>query len=114
MRAIDADALCEEFKRRQRAALRWKEEAILADNEESKIRADAVLTFLSEVKLLIDNAPTVEQPTGEWIYLFTFLDSKIYECNHCKGRLSLDVPQRIEDFKYCNGCGAKMKGGAEI
>lgn len=66
-RLIDADALCEEFKRRQRAALRWKEQAILADNEESKIRADAVLTFLSEVKLTIDNAPTVEQPTGEWI-----------------------------------------------
>lgn len=64
-RLIDADALCEEFKRRQRAALRWKEEAILADNEESKIRADAILTFLSEVKLTIDNAPTVEITEGE-------------------------------------------------
>lgn len=59
MRTIDADALCEEFKRRQRAALRWKEKAILADDEEIKIRADAVLAFLSEVKLTIDNAPTV-------------------------------------------------------
>lgn len=68
MRLGDLDALCDEFKRRQRAALRWKEEAILADNEESKIRADAVLSFLCEVKLTIDNALTVEErPTGEWI-----------------------------------------------
>ncbi|MBO5816084.1 MAG: hypothetical protein J6R30_08255 [Bacteroidales bacterium] len=59
MRLIDADALCEVFKRRQRAALRWKENAILADNEESRIRVDAVLAFLSEVKLTIDNAPTL-------------------------------------------------------
>ena len=64
-----------------------------------------------EIYTTIDNAPTVEQPTGEWVYLFTFLDSKIYECTHCKGRLSLDIPQRIEDFKFCNGCGAKMKEG---
>lgn len=59
MRLGDLDALCDEFKRRQRAALRWKEEAILDDNEESKIRADAILSFLSEVKLTIDNAPTI-------------------------------------------------------
>lgn len=60
MRLIDADQLCEEFKMRQRAALNWKEGATLANNEESIIRADATLAFLSEVKLTIDNAPTVE------------------------------------------------------
>lgn len=100
MRTIDADALCEEFKRRQRAALRWKEKAILADDEEIKIRADAVLAFLSEVKLTIDNAPTVEQPTGEWIdYSDTF-----YKCPECGYLLE----------KYCPRCQNKVilpKGG---
>ena len=87
-RLIDADKLCEEFKDRQRAALRWKERSILEGDEERSIRADATLAFLSEVKLTIDNAPTVdtdlskysdklwkaayergknERPHGEWI-----------------------------------------------
>lgn len=60
MRLIDADKLCEEFKSRQNAALNWKEQAIMNDDLEIEIRADAVLGFLSEVKLTIDNAPTVE------------------------------------------------------
>lgn len=65
-RLIDADALCEEFKKRQQAALRWKEKAILDGDEERSIRADATLAFLSEVKLTIDNAPTVEErPHGK-------------------------------------------------
>lgn len=66
---------------------------------------DYKITDIRDREKLLDEL----RPTGEWIYLFTFLDSKVYECNHCKGRLSLDIPQRIEDFKYCNGCGAKMK-----
>ena len=69
MRLIDADKLCEEFKRRQRAALNWKQQAIMNDNLESEIRADAVLGFLSEVKLTIDNAPTIA--TDEDIKNFT-------------------------------------------
>ena len=60
MRPIDADALCEEFKARQRAALRWKERAIYDDDLEREIRADAILAFLSEVKLTIDKARTIE------------------------------------------------------
>lgn len=60
MRPIDADALCEEFKERQRAALRWKERAIFDGDLEREIRADATLAFLSEVKLTIDKARTIE------------------------------------------------------
>ena len=85
MRLIDADALCEEFKERQQAALRWKEKAIHDGDEEIQIRADATLAFLCEVKLTIDKAPTFEdrdlfnmgyfegkriaseRPQGEWI-----------------------------------------------
>lgn len=94
MKLIDAEKLCEEFKRRQTAALNWKETAIMNDDLEIEIRADAVLGFLSEVKLTIDKAPTVEaytkddmtreylkgynackdvneRPTGEWIPVTT-------------------------------------------
>ena len=59
MRLIDAGKLCEEFKMRQKAALNWKEQAIMNDNLEAEIRADAVLAFLSEVKLTIEKAPTI-------------------------------------------------------
>ena len=84
-RLIDADKLCEEFKARQRAALRWKEKAILDVDEERKIRADATLCFLSEVKLTIDNAPTVEErPHGKWIRASN-MSKKSYQrvCDQC-------------------------------
>lgn len=58
-RLIDADYLIKEFANRARAARNWKESALNSGNEESAIRADAVLSFLTEVKLTIDNAPTV-------------------------------------------------------
>ena len=59
-RMIDANYLIAEFADRARAARNWKESALNSGNEESAIRADAVLSFLTEVKLTIDNAPTVE------------------------------------------------------
>lgn len=61
MRLIDADALLKEFSTRAVSARNWKEEALNSGNEELVIRADATLAFLSEVKLTIDNIPTVEQ-----------------------------------------------------
>jgi hypothetical protein len=67
MRLIDADALSGEFKRRVVSARNWKERAIMEKNEEAIIRADATLAFLSEVKLTIDKAPTVERPQGDLI-----------------------------------------------
>lgn len=129
MRLIDTDKLCEEFKERQKAALNWKQQAIMNDNLESEIRADAVLAFLSEVKLTIDNAPTVDftfeetfqkticenrlycpaRPTGEWISVpfdtgMGIVDG--YKCSVC------DV-SRVFSSNYCPNCGAKMKGAEE-
>lgn len=57
MRLIDADAFAEEMKNRQESARRWAMEA--TDNE-TAIRADAVLRFLSEVKLTLDEMPTID------------------------------------------------------
>lgn len=58
-RLIDADALIEDFRTRATKARQWKESAILANNAEAVTRADATLAFLTEVKLTIENAPTV-------------------------------------------------------
>lgn len=60
MRIIDADALSEEFKSRAVSARNWKENALNCGNDEAVIRADATLAFLTEVKLTIENAPTVD------------------------------------------------------
>lgn len=55
-RLVDADAFSDEMKERQDAAMEWKEEA---KDSETAARADAVLSFLSEVKLTLDKLPTV-------------------------------------------------------
>lgn len=58
----------------------------------------------------IDNAPTVEQPTGEWI-LVNPIQMDIpggYKCSVCG---SGDYSIQIGVDKYCKFCGAKMKGG---
>jgi hypothetical protein len=60
MRLIDAETLLKEFEERARNARNWKEAALNSGNEESAVRADAVLTFLCEVKLTIEDAPTIE------------------------------------------------------
>lgn len=107
-RLIDADKLCEEFKKRQRAALRWKEKSILDGDEERKIRADATLAFLSEVKLTIDNAPTVEKrPKGEWIKKIDHVGFVSYICSECGDELELED---CSDSYYCANCGADMRG----
>lgn len=97
-RLIDADALCEEFKERQRAALRWKEKAILDDDEEIIIRADATLAFLSEVKLTIDNAPTVSGQTE--------IDNKVLQslCDTCKKYYECSRSSKISPNFYVTKC----------
>ena len=107
MRLIDADNLLKEFERRYRAAIRWKQEAILADNEEIKIRADAVLAFLVEVKLTIEKAPAVNIPlkfVGKWIKTDNRWEMGLWRCSYCDSFYDVKT-------NYCPTCGAKMKGG---
>lgn len=115
MRLIDADALCGEFKRRAVSARNWKERAIMEKNEEAIIRADATLAFLSEVKLTIDNAPTIERPQGEWI-----MEDKLYggygdsvlvnTCSICK----TSFIYRGKTQNFCPNCGADMRVKDEL
>ena len=55
-RLIDADAFAAEMKKRQEEAGKWLREA---KDHETAVRADAVLSFLCEVKLTLDAVPTV-------------------------------------------------------
>lgn len=55
-RSIDADAFAAEMKKRQEEAGKWLREA---KDRETAVRADAVLSFLCEVKLTLDAAPTI-------------------------------------------------------
>ena len=58
-RLIDADAFAADMKKRQEAAGKWLREA---KDRETAVRADAVLSFLCEVKLTLDSAPTIIPP----------------------------------------------------
>ena len=55
-RLIDADAFAAEMRERQKAAGKWLREA---KDRETAVRADAVLSFLCEVKLTLDAVPTI-------------------------------------------------------
>lgn len=57
---------------------------------------------LSEAFDLIDNAPTVERPQGEWIE-----DSGNIVCSHCH---TIWLYFRTD---FCPNCGADMRGGRE-
>ena len=62
MRLIDADALKEDFKTRLADCNDWIENA---KDKETKIRASAVKTFICEVIMTIDNAPTIKDRSLE-------------------------------------------------
>ena len=61
-RLIAADAFAVEMKKRQEEAEKWLREA---KDRETAVRADAVLSFLCEVKLTLDAAPTIIEAEGE-------------------------------------------------
>ena len=113
MRLIDAEALVKEFSTRAVSARNWKENALNNGDEEIVIRADATLAFLTEVKLTIDNAPTVEErPQGEWIEKVErrgcFAGDKTvysYTCPFCGVK-------EFKKYPFCH-CGADMRGGRE-
>jgi hypothetical protein len=79
MRAIDADALLADFKARAIKARNWKENAILNGNEEATIRADATIAFLTEVKLTIENAPTID-PTQKVVVVPSEVIKQVADC----------------------------------
>lgn len=105
---ISRKALIKEFAVRARVARNWKESAINNGNDESAIRADAILSFITEVKLTIENAPTVEneRPTGKWISDGFCFSTQKFKCSICH------LPE-LEKTNYCPNCGADMRGNTK-
>lgn len=60
MRLVDADAYAYEMKKRQKACLRWKENAVLDGDEETRLRADGALATFVEAKLILNKVPTID------------------------------------------------------
>lgn len=73
MRLGDLDALKKDFEERNKACDKWIEKA---KDEETKIRASAVKSFICEVIMTIDNAPTVPLPDFKEGYKQAIIDGK--------------------------------------
>lgn len=58
---------------------------------------------MNRVEILINNAPTVERPKGEWKHNGFCVTTTQYKCSKC-GMHSLDRS------KFCPNCGADMRG----
>jgi ribosomal protein L40E len=119
--------LIEDFKSRLVDCNDWIENA---KDKETKIRASAVKTFIAEVILTINNAPTVEytfeeafqktvcenklycpsRPQGKWIRKVDEAGFISHICSKCGAEIEVEDPK---DDKFCFNCGAEMKGGAE-
>lgn len=64
---------------------------------------------IETIQKWIDNAPTIERPKGEFEICGTsngLNGTMYYKCSLC------GTPVDPSD-KFCRGCGARMKGGAE-
>ena len=88
MRLIDADALKEEL-------------------ELSKYIIPNSLNTILNLEIIrcieaIDNAPTVEKPTGEWIKTPELFRDRI--CSHCRKQIPYE-----QIGKFCIECGADMR-----
>ena len=132
IRPIDANALKEDFKERLSNCNDWIERA---KDKETKIRASAVKSFIAEVIMTIDNAPTVEtdievatkdayehgytdgwkerfgepdgRPKGEWI-----IDGHHIRCNRCNEYIcNTDREGNKIPDNFCPNCGADMRKG---
>lgn len=54
-----------------------------------------------------------ERPQGEWVFQYRFLDDNLYKCSNCGRLISIYYKGVLSDYKFCQECGASMKGGAE-
>ena len=120
MRYIDADALASEMKKRQDAATEWLKEA---KDENAYARADAILSFLCEVKLTLDKQPTVDVETvrhARWCTTDAF-PHRVY-CSVCHKTYIPNYHWQVWQDEYddgglprdwCPNCGARMDGGAD-
>lgn len=84
MRLIDADALIE------------------AMNDYTDYKGYLVC----DPEVIIDHAPTVERPHGEWKRLIIYHNKDTYSCSECIETYRMPIM-----YNFCPNCGADMRGG---
>ena len=85
MRLIDADILLKSFAE---------------SNHIKETSSGLDVMEMLAIKEIIDNAPTIEIPKGEWLDIY---ESHIaYECSNCHRQMP------VVDFYFCPNCGAQM------
>lgn len=100
MRMIDGDALSA-FVGDLRSTLLKEQSTFKAMTPIEFNTRDYMLLNFQQV---IDNAPTVEQPTGEWGEVFHHQGYNYHKCSNCCFSI------KLADYdNYCPNCGAKMK-----
>ena len=52
--------------------------------------------------------PSADRPQGEWVQISP---AKIYECSICGQNV---ITSDIEAYKWCHGCGCRMKGTDDV
>lgn len=108
-RLIDVDAFSALMKQRQDAVKEWMGKS---KDEKTCARAESAYVMLAEVKLTLDQMPTIDavevvhgswekaKPHGVVVYSNAYA-----ECSSCHSVIFLGW-----EMKYCPNCGAKMKG----
>lgn len=131
-RYIDADALIERFKFKRDTDINRKkysglESAIsqvskqpTADvvskkaYEQVKWERDTAIEQLKSYGVgFCENADVVEVKHGGWVYWQPDGTNHLWRCSVCDGAISTPMKFVADHIKYCEHCGAKMKGGAD-
>ena len=107
---ISREAFAAEMKERQTEAGKWLREA---KDHDTAVRADAVLSFLCEVKLTLDKISAADvRPVvrGTWIWK----DNGEVVCSECNDLIGIvgnieDLETVISGFNFCPNCGADMR-----
>ena len=86
---------------------RMYDEAFEKDSDLQKWDSGCWIRFKLFENVLKD-MPEIEEKTGHWI---KYNDKGLWECSECGEIIYSETEQdRKEKHKYCNMCGAKMKG----
>ena len=101
---ISREAFAAEMKERQTEAGKWLRDA---KDHDTAVRADAVLSFLCEVKLTLEKLPAADvRPVarGRWVETKTG-----FHCSACKVKAKGTKDGALLS-EYCPNCGADMRG----
>ena len=100
---ISREAFAAEMKERQTEAGKWLREA---KDHDTAVRADAVLSFLCEVKLTLDKIPAAdvrEARRGKWqSKTAAYGNYVMHICPFCESSY-------LFEHNYCPNCGADMR-----